>query len=207
MTPDRPMDPDNFQKAWHSQSSQTRVTIAADLLRKEVQRSERNFRATIFHRDFREVAVGLIMLPFWFYLGPQGFAALDLVAGNSGDHLGDPVHRGRSIPSPAAAERAGRAARRQREGFARRKWSIKSGCCETCSGGICCRSRSPSWPSSCKPPGCATQDSGRSFRPRAARVVFVRALRVRLLAQPARRAHRPRAPARRAAHPARNSWR
>jgi CubicO group peptidase (beta-lactamase class C family) len=66
------MDPDDFQKAWHSQSSQTRVTISADLLRKEVQRSERNFRATIFRRDFREVAVGLIMLPLWFYLGHQG---------------------------------------------------------------------------------------------------------------------------------------
>lgn len=63
------MDPDDFQKAWHAQSSQTRVTIASDLLRKEVQRSERNFRATIFHRDLREVAVGLVMLPVWFYLG------------------------------------------------------------------------------------------------------------------------------------------
>ena len=31
------MDPDSYQKAWHSQSSQTRVTIAADLLLKEVQ--------------------------------------------------------------------------------------------------------------------------------------------------------------------------
>lgn len=63
------MDLDDFQKAWNSQSSQTRVTIAADLLLKEVQRSERNFRDTIFRRDFREVAIGLIMLPLWFYWG------------------------------------------------------------------------------------------------------------------------------------------
>jgi CubicO group peptidase (beta-lactamase class C family) len=63
------MDLDSYQKAWHSQSSQTRVTIAADLLLKEVQRSQRNFRATIFHRDFREVVIGLLMLPVWFYLG------------------------------------------------------------------------------------------------------------------------------------------
>lgn len=63
------MVPDDFQKAWHSQAAQTRVTIAADLLLKEVQRSERNFRATIFRRDFREVVVGLIMLPLWFYWG------------------------------------------------------------------------------------------------------------------------------------------
>lgn len=63
------MDPDSFQKAWQCQSSQTRVTIAADLLRNEVQRSEQNFRARIFGRDFRELAIGLVMLPLWFYLG------------------------------------------------------------------------------------------------------------------------------------------
>jgi len=63
------MDPDSYQKAWHAQSSQTRVTIAADLLLKEMQRSQGSFRATIFWRDFREVAVGVLMLPLWFYLG------------------------------------------------------------------------------------------------------------------------------------------
>src|SRR5215211_6546482 len=63
------MDLDSYQKAWQSQSSQPRVTIAADLLLKEVQRSQRSFRATIFHRDFREVAIGLLMLPLWFFLG------------------------------------------------------------------------------------------------------------------------------------------
>jgi CubicO group peptidase (beta-lactamase class C family) len=63
------MDSDLYQQAWHAQSSQTRVTIDADLLLKEVQRSQRHFRATIFWRDFREVAVGLLMLPLWFYLG------------------------------------------------------------------------------------------------------------------------------------------
>jgi CubicO group peptidase (beta-lactamase class C family) len=63
------MDPDSYQKAWHSQSSQARVTIAADLLLKEVQRSQRSFRATIFHRDFREVAIGLLMIPSWFFMG------------------------------------------------------------------------------------------------------------------------------------------
>jgi CubicO group peptidase (beta-lactamase class C family) len=63
------MDLDSFQKAWQSQSSQTRVTVDADLLRKEVQRSEQNFRLTILRRDFREIAVSLVMLPLWFYLG------------------------------------------------------------------------------------------------------------------------------------------
>jgi CubicO group peptidase (beta-lactamase class C family) len=63
------MDLDSFQKAWQSQSSQTRVTVDAELLRKEVQRSQQNFRATIIARDFREWVVGLLMLPLWFYLG------------------------------------------------------------------------------------------------------------------------------------------
>src|SRR5438132_1589804 len=63
------MDPDSYQKAWHSQSSQARVTIAADLLLKEVQRSQRNFRAMIFYRDFREGVVGFFMIPLWFLLG------------------------------------------------------------------------------------------------------------------------------------------
>ena len=98
------MDPDSYQKAWHSQSSQTRVTIAADLLLKEVQRSQRNFRATIFHRDFREVAIGLLMLPLWFFLGYWLSSALDLVSGSSGHYVGDPVHPGGSNPSQAAAE-------------------------------------------------------------------------------------------------------
>src|SRR3954471_16719577 len=63
------MGPDNFQKAWHTQSSQTRVTVDANLLLKEMQRSQRSFRATIFRRDFREVVIGVLMLPLWFYLG------------------------------------------------------------------------------------------------------------------------------------------
>jgi CubicO group peptidase (beta-lactamase class C family) len=69
MNLDSPMDFDSFQKAWQSQSSQTRVTIDADLLRKEVQRSERTFRATISKRNFSEVIIGLLMLPLWFFLG------------------------------------------------------------------------------------------------------------------------------------------
>ena len=63
------MAPDSYQQAWHAQSSQTRVTIDADLLLKEVQRSQRNFRAMIFWRDFREVGVALLLLPVWFYMG------------------------------------------------------------------------------------------------------------------------------------------
>jgi CubicO group peptidase (beta-lactamase class C family) len=64
------MVPDKLQQAWQAQTSQTRVTVDADLLlRKEVQRNQRDFRATIFRRDVIEVGVGLLLLPYWFYKG------------------------------------------------------------------------------------------------------------------------------------------
>ncbi|MEX0678329.1 MAG: serine hydrolase domain-containing protein [Pirellulales bacterium] len=63
------MDSDKYQQAWQAHSSETRVTIDADLLLKEVQRNQRSFRATIFHRDFREVGIALLLLPLWLYLG------------------------------------------------------------------------------------------------------------------------------------------
>ena len=63
------MAPDEFQKAWQADSTQTRVTIDANLLQNEVQRSQRNFRVVIFWRDFREVGIALIMLPYWIYIG------------------------------------------------------------------------------------------------------------------------------------------
>src|SRR3954471_23448985 len=69
MNPDSQTDLDSYQKAWHAQSSQTRVTVAADLLLREVQRSQQNFLATISKRNLSEVVVGLLILPLWFYLG------------------------------------------------------------------------------------------------------------------------------------------
>ena len=63
------MDPDKFQQAWKADAAQTRVTVDADLLRKEVQRHQQNFQTTIFWRDVREVGIALLMLPLWFYLG------------------------------------------------------------------------------------------------------------------------------------------
>jgi hypothetical protein len=63
------MNPDHFQQAWQTQSSQTRLTIDAELLLKEVRRNQRNFTATIFWRDVREVGIGLLAVPLWIYLG------------------------------------------------------------------------------------------------------------------------------------------
>jgi hypothetical protein len=65
------MNPDDFQRAWQAQSARTRVTIDASLLLKEVQRNQREFRATVFLRDFREVAIALALIPVWFYMGAK----------------------------------------------------------------------------------------------------------------------------------------
>lgn len=64
-----PVEPDKYQQAWHAQSSQRRVSVDADLLRKEVQRNQRNFRAVIFSRDRRELIVALLLICVWFCLG------------------------------------------------------------------------------------------------------------------------------------------
>ncbi|EDL61879.1 hypothetical protein [Gimesia maris] len=63
------MAPDEFQQAWQAQASQTRVTIDADLLRQEVRRDQQAFRTVILYRDYGEVAVALLLIPFWFILG------------------------------------------------------------------------------------------------------------------------------------------
>jgi len=65
----QPVEPDKYQQAWQAHTSATRVTVDADLLLKEVQRKQRDFRTVIFYRDFREVVVALVLIPVWFYLG------------------------------------------------------------------------------------------------------------------------------------------
>ena len=98
------MEPDKYQQAWQAHSSQTRVTVDADLLLKEVQRTQRNFRATIFCRDFREVGVALLLMPLWFYMGVSEFVALDVVSHGAGSYLGCRVHSGGSNAPQAEAE-------------------------------------------------------------------------------------------------------
>jgi hypothetical protein len=63
------MNPDHFQKTWQAQASQTRLTIDAELLLKEVRRNQQNFTAMLIWRDLREVGLSLVMIPLWFYLG------------------------------------------------------------------------------------------------------------------------------------------
>jgi hypothetical protein len=63
------MNPDKLKRAWQMQSSQTRLTIDADLLLNEVRRNQRYFAAMIFWRDVREIGLSLLMVPLWIYLG------------------------------------------------------------------------------------------------------------------------------------------
>lgn len=63
------MSPDEFQKAWKAHSSETRITIDADVLLKEVQRSRQGFRSMILFRDIREAGIAMVMIPLWFVLG------------------------------------------------------------------------------------------------------------------------------------------
>ncbi len=63
------MDPDNFKQAWQTQKSETRLTIDAELLLKEVRRNQQYLTAIIFWRDVREIGISLLMVPLWLYLG------------------------------------------------------------------------------------------------------------------------------------------
>lgn len=69
MNSDDQLGPDFYQQAWRAQSSQAPVTVDADLLFQQVQRNQRDFRATINRRDFAEIGISLLLLPVWIYMG------------------------------------------------------------------------------------------------------------------------------------------
>jgi hypothetical protein len=60
---------DELKKAWQSHAAQQRLTLDPGLVLNEVRRNERQFAATIFRRDLREVGVMLLLVPVWIYLG------------------------------------------------------------------------------------------------------------------------------------------
>ncbi len=63
------MNPDDFKRAWQTQTSQARLTMDAELVLDEVRRDQVRFTAAIFWRDVREVGTSLLMVPLWVYLG------------------------------------------------------------------------------------------------------------------------------------------
>lgn len=63
------MEIDKYQQAWNSDAAQVRVSIDTDLLTNEMLRTHLAFRSTVFWRDAREIAIGLLTIPIWIYLG------------------------------------------------------------------------------------------------------------------------------------------
>lgn len=63
------MSPDDYQHAWKAHTSRTHVTVDADALLKDVQRSQESFRTTIFWRDVREAGTSLLLIPVWVLMG------------------------------------------------------------------------------------------------------------------------------------------
>ena len=69
MNTDSPTEPDNFQQAWQAQSSQTKVSIDADVLLQVVQRYQQSFRAVVQSSDYWGIGIAILMIPVWFYMG------------------------------------------------------------------------------------------------------------------------------------------
>jgi Na+/proline symporter len=59
------MNFEDLQKTWQAQDASAKVTVNADVLLKEVRRNQRQFRATIFWRDVREIG-GCFLLTIYF---------------------------------------------------------------------------------------------------------------------------------------------
>ena len=100
------MNPDHFQQAWQAQASQTRLTIDAELLLKEVRRNQQNFTALLIWRDLREVGLSLVMVPLWFYLGVKfslpwtWYCVVPALVWMAGFMLADRMRQRRQPPQP-----------------------------------------------------------------------------------------------------------
>jgi drug/metabolite transporter (DMT)-like permease len=71
---------DDLQKTWQSQP-EARVRVAPEVLLAELRRNQRNFKLTIFWRDFREVLAAAAMTVFFAYQGFDKGWAWFLLAG------------------------------------------------------------------------------------------------------------------------------
>ncbi len=75
------MNFEELQKAWQSQVPAAKLTVSPDLLFKEVRRNQQHFRATIFWRDVREVAVAFLLFVYFFHRGWHNDAWTDCLVG------------------------------------------------------------------------------------------------------------------------------
>jgi len=63
------MDFDELQRTWQSQGSGPQLAIDPEMLLKEIRRNKRDFEATVFWRDVREVGAAVVMGTFFICLG------------------------------------------------------------------------------------------------------------------------------------------
>ncbi len=56
-----------LQKTWQKDTSDSKLTIDSDMLIQEVKRNKDAFESCIFWRDFREVAIAIIMVGVFLY--------------------------------------------------------------------------------------------------------------------------------------------
>ena len=63
------MNFEELQKTWQAQPAGARVTIASEMLLREVRRNARNFKITIFWRDVREVGIAALLTIFFAWHG------------------------------------------------------------------------------------------------------------------------------------------
>ncbi len=131
--------------------------------------------------------------------GPSKRAALDVVAGDSGDHLGLPVHRRRSHPPQAALQRTRRIVARLRQFLAGSGRASDLAAAQRVL--VVSAAVHDLDPRLLHASGLAARSDVRGVSRRAGpqRTLPVRALWIPVLPQSTRRATRPRAAARRAA--------
>ena len=63
------MAPDKLQQAWQAHLSETRVTVDADLLLKQVESEQRSFSHQTFWGDLASITTCLMLLGYWFWQG------------------------------------------------------------------------------------------------------------------------------------------
>lgn len=92
------MNPDDFIP--------NRPTIDEERLMKELRRKQEDFAAIIVSRDAREVGTGLLLLPFWFFVGFKlampwtWYLMVPVLVWIAGAMLGDLVRHRRRPPEP-----------------------------------------------------------------------------------------------------------
>lgn len=97
---------DDLKTLWRSQAAPQRLTLDAALVLNEVRRNERQFAATIYWRDAREVGGMLVLAPLWIHLGIQAsspwswYLAVPMMLWVAGFMIVDRLRQRRCQPRP-----------------------------------------------------------------------------------------------------------